>query len=420
VKKPSRRALLAAAGAGGLGLVGLRLGTPWYLRARPLRPVGELSPPARDMVRRAFADVDRARLWDVHTHVVGLGTGGSGCRVNPVMRSHLHPVSRVQFDVYLAASGVTDVEVADRQFLERLLSLHRAANPEGKLMLLAFDYCVSPDGRELPEESAFYTPNEYVLQLAREHDDVLPIASVHPYRTDAIERLEQAAAGGARAVKWLPNSMGIDPSAPVCVPYYERMAALGLRLLTHVGLERAVVAAHDQEFGNPLHLRAALDAGVVVLAAHCASLGRSRDLDAAPSGGPDAEAERPELESFDLFLRLMGEAQYEGRLFGEISTLTQLNRSGRPLREMLAATELHPRLVNGSDYPLPAIDPLYSTRQLVGRGYLTADQRVLLNEIFDANPLLFDYVLKREVSVPGPAGVHRFAPIVFESARVFA
>ena len=70
-----------------------------------------------------------------------------------------------------------------------------------------------------------------------------------------------------RAIKWLPNSMGIDPSHPLCRPYYERMAALGLLLLTHVGLERAVVSAHDQESGNPLRLRHALDAGVTVLAA---------------------------------------------------------------------------------------------------------------------------------------------------------
>jgi mannonate dehydratase len=411
MKKPSRRTVLGTLGAAGLGLVGARLATPWFLRARPLRPIGDLSPAAQDMVRRAFADVDRAQVWDVHTHLVGLASGGNGCWVNPVMRSHLHPVSRVQFDIYLAASGVTDAKAADQQFLERLLAQHRAANPAGKLMLLAFDYRVNEDGEEVREESAFHTPNEYVLRVARENDDVLAIASVHPYRRDAVARLEEVAAGGARAIKWLPNSMGIDPAHPRCRPYYERMAALGLRLLTHVGLERAVVSAHDQENGNPLRLRPALDAGVIVLAAHCASQGESLDLDAPAT---------PELESFDLFLRLMGEKQYEGRLFGEISTLTQVNRSGRPLREMLAARELHPRLVNGSDYPLPAIDPLYSTRQLVQRGYIDADQRRLLNEIYGANPLLFDYVLKREVSVQGQGAVHRFAPLVFESARVFA
>jgi len=161
MKKPSRRAVLGAMGVGGLGLAGARLATPWFLRARPLRPVGDLSPPAQEMVRRAFADVDRAKLWDVHVHLVGMAGGGNGCWVNPVMRSHLHPVSRVQFDVYLAASGVTDAKAADRQFLERLLGLHRAANPTGKLMLLAFDYRVNADGGEVPEESAFHTPNEY-------------------------------------------------------------------------------------------------------------------------------------------------------------------------------------------------------------------------------------------------------------------
>jgi mannonate dehydratase len=152
---------------------------------------------------------------------------------------------------------------------------------------------------------------------------------------------------------------------------------------------------------------------VRVLAAHCASLGVDADLDAA-------EAERGELASFDLFLRLMGERQYEGRLFGEISALTQLNRSGRPLRELLAAQELHPRLVNGSDYPLPAVDPLVSTRSLVGRGLLDAAERGPLNEVFRANPLLFDYVLKRRLRLASASGEPlRFQPCVFESRRVF-
>jgi hypothetical protein len=164
------------------------------------------------------------------------------------------------------------------------------------------------------------------------------------------------------------------------------MAKRGMTLLTHAGVERAVDAADAQEFGNPLRLRRALDHGVKVIVAHCGSLGESDDLDAG--GGARAE-------NFDLFLRLMDDPRYVGRVYGEISALTQINRSGRPLATMLERTDLHERLVNGSDYPLPAINALFSTRQLARRGYITDGERELLNEIYDVNPLLFDLVLKR-------------------------
>ena len=87
---------------------------------------------------------------------------------------------------------------------------------------------------------------------------------------------------------------------------------------------------------------------------------------------------------------------------------------------MLSSPELHPRLVNGSDYPLPAIDPVISTRRLVREGYLTPDERRLCNLVFDANPLLFDLVVKRTLKVETPGKTHRFAPSVFESGRLFA
>jgi uncharacterized protein len=42
-----------------------------------------------------------------------------------------------------------------------------------------------------------------------------------------------------------------------------------------------------------------------------------------------------------------------------------------------------------------------STRKLVKHGYVTRDERGWLNEIYDYNPLLFDFVLKRTMRVPG-------------------
>jgi mannonate dehydratase len=410
MKRPSRRTVLTMGFAGGVSLLASRLAFPPLIRPGAVRPVESLSDRARRLVARAFAGVDPARLWDLHVHLVGVGTGGSGCSVHPDWRSHLHPIKRLRFELYLAAAGVDIGPTTDQDYVTRLLALHRAANPAGRLVLLAFDRRVDEDGNEDPDGSEFHTPTEWVLEVARAHPELVPCASIHPYRRDALARLDAAVAAGARAVKWLPNAMGIDPGAARCDAFYRALADHGLPLVTHAGAELAVDAEESQELGNPLRLRRPLDHGVKVAVAHCASLGTCRDLDA----GGDRE-----IECFDAFLRLMGEPAWSENLWGEISALTIVNRCGRPLRELLAATELHPRLVNGSDYPLSAIDPLVLLRFLGWNEVLDPDDRAPLSEIFDANPLLFDFVLKRALRVAAPDGPRAFAPEVFETARLF-
>lgn len=185
--------------------------------------------------------------------------------------------------------------------------------------------------------------------------------------------------------------MGIDPSDPKCDAFYEKMKQLDLILLSHGGEEKAVEAEEDQKLGNPLLLRRALDHGVKVIVAHCAGLGTNADLDSK---------DHKVVDNFDLFLRLMDEKRYEGLVFGEISAMTQFNRSTK-LHTLLAREDLHERLVNGSDYPLPAVNLLIRTRPLVKQAYINADEADSLKEIYDYNPLLFDFVLKRTLKLPG-------------------
>ncbi len=368
-----------------------------------------LSTPAADLLKRAFADVDPQRLVDYHTHVVGVGAGGTGNLVNPAMRSRRRPLKYVKFRVYLSAAGIENLETADREFVLRLADQARHIEGRGKYRLLAFDKHYNADGTVNPEKTEFYTSNEYVFNLAAEFPDLfIPTMSVHPYRADALEELERWAGRGATVVKWLPNAMGIDPSDPRCDLFYRRMNELGVVLLSHAGEEKAVEAEEDQRLGNPLHLRRPLDHGVKVVAAHCAGLGENPDLDR-----PD----RRLVPNFHLFMRLMEEKRYEGLLFGDISAMTQRNRIGVPLTTILERAELHARLVNGSDYPLPAINIVISTRALARAGYITRAERTGLNEIYDYNPLLFDFVLKRTMKLPGagrrlPASVFMANPVL--------
>ena len=151
--------------------------------------------------------------------------------------------------------------------------------------MLAFDYTYDESGSRRPDLSAFHTPNEWAARLQREDpEDFEWIASVHPYRADAIETLELAYKSGARAVKWLPPAMGINPGATRCDDFYAALVRTGLPLLVHGGEEKAVRGSGRQDFGNPLLLRQPLEHGVKVIVAHCASLGQGHDLDKGAEG----------------------------------------------------------------------------------------------------------------------------------------
>jgi uncharacterized protein len=232
------------------------------------------------------------------------------------------------------------------------------------------------------------------------------MASIHPYRRDAVSALTQAARDGARAVKWLPNAMNIDPASPRCDVFFEAMAKYDLPLLTHAGKERAVWGGEAQDFGNPLRLRRALEHGVRVIVAHCASLGEDRDLDRG--------ANAPYVASFDLFARLMDEARFAGTLYGDISAMTQFDRAPF-LQRVLARPAWHARLLHGSDYPLPGILPIYNASTFADLGLLPASAVPVLDAIQQHNPLLFDFVSKRHLSLRG----QRLAPGVFQTRDFF-
>jgi mannonate dehydratase len=72
-------------------------------------------------------------------------------------------------------------------------------------------------------------------------------------------------------------------------------------------------------------------------------------------------------------------------------------------------------LLNGSDYPLPGLMPIFSVDYIVSLGLLEAAAAPVLSEIRRHNPLLFDFVLKRSLRRDG----QRLAARVFETRRFF-
>jgi len=363
---------------------------------------------AHPAIASALQDLDLSKVWDCHVHLVGTGDGEpQDLWVNPALNSPWHPLQFVQKRLYMNASCVSDQQRADEAYIERLQSL---VDPDTgmRLLLLAFDYTYDEWGRRRPDLSTFFVSNRYAHAVAESHPQFEWICSVHPYREDALEALQWAADHGARAVKWLPPAMGVDPSSPHCDPFYRAMQDLDLPLLTHGGHELAAQGGGHQEYGNPLLLRRALEHGVRVVVAHCASLGAVIDLHGHSESG---NASR----NFEAFMHLMRERAYEDLLFGDLSAVTQVNRAPEALKTLLLAEDIHHRLLNGSDYPLVGILPLFSRHQLRRLGLLDAETASVVFAVQKYNPLLFDLILKRNLSWQG----HRFPRQVFETAGFF-
>ncbi len=361
-------------------------------------------------MKAAWQGLDPAKVWDAHAHLVGTGDSASGIFVHPKMESFFHPGEYARRLFFLNAGCAHDAPGSvDRAYLARMRNLLEAMPRGVKMLLFAFERAHREDGQPDMGHTGLWVPDAYAREVARAHPERFEwVASIHPYRPDCVEALERAKAEGARAVKWLPSAMGIDPASARCDRFYAAAARLGLPLVSHAGAEGAVRGADAQEYGNPLRLRRALDAGVRVVVAHCASLGTDRDLDRGPNG--------PWVESFELFSRLMDEARYEGRLYGDISAMTQVNRAGPALARVLERTDWHARLLNGSDYPLPGVMPIYSADYLVSLGVLEPTTAGVLKAIRRYNPLLYDFVLKRSLR----AGTRAFANSVFETRPFFS
>jgi mannonate dehydratase len=140
-------------------------------------------------------------------------------------------------------------------------------------------------------------------------------------------------------------------------------------------------------------------------------MGTGRDLDRGGTG--------PEVDNFALFERLMDAPSSVGRLYGDLSAVTQTARAGPALTRIVErgskGGDWAGRLLNGSDYPLPAIMPLYSPRHLVEMRLLDPAAAEPLTAIRRHNALLFDFVLKRHLRV----GSRRLADQLFEARDFF-
>lgn len=402
-----RRLLVLLAGSAAVGISGWAWLKPVLLNPCRTATTPELA--ASPWLRRIWDGLDPGQVWDSHVHLAGIGDSNSGIVVGPQLSSCIHPLQYGQRLFYMnggcAEKGTGTV---DASYATRLFNLTEAMPAGCKILLFAFDRFHDQAGQPHPEESTLYVPDAYARQLAEAHPDRFAwAASIHPYRADALDALQASLAGKAKAIKWLPSAMGIDPASPRCDDFYRALAAADLPLIVHGGKEQAIKGENRQHLNNPLRLRRALDAGVRVVVAHCASMGEDVDLDRGQAGSM--------VSSFALFSRMMMEPRGQERLFGDISAITLRNRSHSIVKTLLTRTDWHNRLLHGSDYPLPGILPLTAPATLAKAGLLPRDAVHDLERTREHNPLLFDLALKRLLAWQG----HSFSTTIFHTQAFF-
>lgn len=263
---------------------------------------------------------------DMHVHVVGNGTGGTGCWLR-VTGWHRPLAALMLRHVGLPASAMAGD--LDRLFIERLLEQVRSSSL-GAAVILAQDEVHDDQGHVMENVGSFFVPNDYVLSLARKHPEFLPAVSIHPARPDALEELDRCLAAGAVMMKCLPNCQNINCGDRRFTKFWERMAEAKLPLLAHTGGEHTLPVVRPA-FADPRLLTLPLECGVTVIAAHSGTKSGLFDPD-----------------HFHVFSEMTRRFQ---NLYGDTSAFNVPMR-GRHVLECLREP-LSSQMVHGSDYPVP-------------------------------------------------------------------
>jgi len=273
-------------------------------------------------------------IIDVHVHLVGLQEA-HGCNVHPKVNQGF------MFWFLRRVIGLAGVprDRLDAAYREKLVGLAEESDLDG-VAVLAMDGVYDARGRLDRDRTRVMVGNDYCLEVCRDSPKLLPVCSVNPQRADALEELDRVDRLGTVAVKLVPNSQGFDPAEKRYLPFWERMAAGRIPLLSHASFEHTIPVV-DQAYGRPERLRPALECGVTVIAAHCATAGISHVHE-------DVQTWLDMLEAYPA-------------LYGDLSSMASVARFPY-LRRMLRHGRARERILLGSDYPVPVWPALFLPR----------------------------------------------------------
>jgi hypothetical protein len=278
-------------------------------------------------------------------------------------------------------------------------------------------------GAFMPTKTDMVIPNWYVIKLTEclnegieNGDPFVPVISINPYKNNAATELAELKETNKdlRYIKWVAPAMGFNPdkNSKKMDDFYKQVVKSKMVIISHTGGEHAfhVKDPEYRQFGDPRLMRKALNLGIPVILSHA---------------GGDKNHKEGALENHNYFIDMIKDETDENGwcLFGDISALT-LHKNFQHFKVLLDkdSNRVKYRMLYGSDYPLPAVSAMYPGNSLVRKGYLfdenrikTNELRLRLREIFRYNPLTFDVVVKRNISIPmGKAKEYRSKPLPVE------
>lgn len=277
----------------------------------------------------------------MHVHLVGNGRNGSG----NWMKLGLY--RRVTGELMLRSIGFK-ADLKDSDFDDRYAAYVATQVQESSLshaVVLAHEEVYAEDGAKL-NFGSFHVTNSWTLKVASRHPELLPAVSIHPARKDAVQELDRCVEAGAVMLKILPPSQNIDCSLPRYREFFKHLAETKLPLLSHTGGEYTV-PVYNKKLFSPALLKQPLECGVTVIAAHSAT-----------RSGP-TWMERDEMPVFCEMLK-----EYPN-FYGDISALNTPNRSHG--LKLCLTPELMPRMIHGSDFPVPVSGFWARRRKLISR-----------------------------------------------------
>jgi predicted TIM-barrel fold metal-dependent hydrolase len=332
-------------------------------------------------------------IIDIHVHFGAPYDPASGCYWSETFEK----TAAYWFMKLMSGSLFKKLTIAHIE--KKLLEIINDSKQVDKCVLLAMDKVYDENGNPKDNETHLYVPNTYIKTMSENNTRVLFGASVHPYKTNWKNELENCIHNGACLCKWIPSSQQIDPTNNKCIPFYQALADHDLPLLVHCGPEYAIPTSNKNyiEMNNPKYLRSALNMGVTVIIAHC-SLPYLNMLDIEYQ---DDLAE---------FYKLFEDAQTNNwKLYSDVSALaTPLRSSYIPdVKRKIP----HEKLLFGSDYPLPASELSYkksknvfkwlklffealSTKNPIDKNYLSIDDMGFNKSVFTNASNLFNAIIR--------------------------
>jgi hypothetical protein len=313
-------------------------------------------------------------IIDCHMHVSVLGDTEEWRKYG---RLSLDYRKGITFQVFLKYLGIRPDQVNDDTIQKAILRVIDSKEV-GSVVCLALDPVYDRNCVPHPEASNVWVANEYILDLKEKRPDKVRYgASVHPFAADFEARVAKAVEGGAVLLKWVPSAQQFSLGDPKVGEALEilgkaRRDSKPLPLLLHCGPEYAIPTTVKRMWtydflswnvldraknifgtwfspdiqGTDRNLRRGLDAGAIIILAHCG-------LPYFSSGFLGNLLEHSDFERVRAWLESNAGAPYPGRCYADVSALcTPMRKTSFP-----DVAKLPPEyLLLGSDFPTPSFE----------------------------------------------------------------